>query len=476
MLTCFCIGKIQELFVISWDTRTGCIVSSIEHRGQKADINGTPLITYSTDRMVGILYQYHTSAVISIYDVILGVYLYNVPQGVDKGPHGPRFCNIWTHGESLRFATIEPTTISVWEVGLLANFTPMKVATFPIPENMHHTGSLGLKSLRTRVQFFPASYRLVLTRASESACQILVWRLGDPEPRFIGTDGRSIAPRVTLSSDGRFLAYPGIEAEVYLWKESPTGYVLAAILPPSARYSDPLLSPNGESIIICDSSRIRLWCTNAFKTNTTTATAAPSSSPSSSSVSTQPQQTENFVLEFHSVRPLAAFARRKGSTVTILDLESGLPHMTVNAGVEVLDIRVVDDIVIVVNDGEVVIWELPDFTTTTVTATTTTTTTSSSVSTRPYQTENFILEFHPVRPLAAFARRKGNTVTILDLKSGLPQLIINTGVEVHGTGVIEDTVVVVGDGKVVTWKLPEGFSPWRYNGPPGQSPDDIPER
>ena len=143
--------------------------------------------------------------------------------------------------------------------------------------------------------------------------------------------------------------------------------------------------------------------------------------------------------------------------MTILDLKSGLPHMTINAGVEVLGIRVVDDIVVVVSDGEVVTWELPDFITTTTTTTTTSSSSSSSSSalTRPYQTDNLILEFHPVRPLAAFARRKGNTVTILDLNSGLPQLIINTGVEVLGTGVVEDTVAVISDGKVVTWKLPE---------------------
>ena len=47
-------------------------------------------------------------------------------------------------------------------------------------------------------------------------------------------------------------------------------------------------------------------------------------------------------------------------------------------------------------------------------------------------------------------------MTILDLKSGLPHLTVNTGLEVHGLGIIENAVVVVGSGKVVTWNLPEG--------------------
>ena len=460
MLTCSCIGQIQELFVVSWDIRTGCIVSAIEQRASNARLDVKPFITYSTDgRMVGILYQYPNSAVISIYNVLSGACFYDVPHGMLGDPGGPRFYNIWTHGESIRFATAEPTTISVREVGFLVNSTPTKVATFPVPVNVHHTENFFLREdVTTRAQFLPTSHRLVLTRVSGSAYQILVWGPGDPEPKFIGTDSH-FRPPVTLSSDGRSLACSGIGSEVYLWKESSAGYLLAARLPSSTRYPNSLLSPNGESIIVYGGSTIRLWRTNAF----TTATAAPSSAPAtttpSSSVSTQPQQTENFVLEFHSVRQLAAFARRKGSTVTILDLKSGLPHMTINAGVEILGIRVVDDIVVVVGDGEVFTWEITDFTTTT-------TPSPAIVSIRPYQTETFILEFHPVRPLAAFARRKGNTVTILDLNSGLPQLIINTGVEVHGTGMIEDTVVVVGDGKVITWKLPErDFLPGATMGP-----------
>ena len=36
-----------------------------------------------------------------------------------------------------------------------------------------------------------------------------------------------------------------------------------------------------------------------------------------------------------------------------------------------------------------------------------------------------------------------NTVTILDLKSGIPQLVINAGVKVHGLRVAKNNVVVV---------------------------------
>jgi hypothetical protein len=46
-------------------------------------------------------------------------------------------------------------------------------------------------------------------------------------------------------------------------------------------------------------------------------------------------------------------------------------------------------------------------------------------------------------------------VTVLDLKSGLPRLIIDTPVEVYGLGAIGNTVVL-GEERAITWDLPGG--------------------
>ena len=48
------------------------------------------------------------------------------------------------------------------------------------------------------------------------------------------------------------------------------------------------------------------------------------------------------------------------------------------------------------------------------------------------------------------------TITVLDLKSDIPRLIIDTSMKVHGLGVSGNSVIVVGEGKIVTWSLPEG--------------------
>ena len=68
----------------------------------------------------------------------------------------------------------------------------------------------------------------------------------------------------------------------------------------------------------------------------------------------------------------------------------------------------------------------------------------------------FLLAFSPNEKSAAFTQSETNVVTILDLPSGNLRLTIDTGMKVKGLGVTEGTVVVVDEGKIVTWNLPGG--------------------
>ena len=71
-------------------------------------------------------------------------------------------------------------------------------------------------------------------------------------------------------------------------------------------------------------------------------------------------------------------------------------------------------------------------------------------------TSDFLLEFSPDGSLVAFTRWLDKTVTVLDLKSGNPHLVINADTVICGIGITESRITVVGDGKIISWELPRG--------------------
>ena len=66
-----------------------------------------------------------------------------------------------------------------------------------------------------------------------------------------------------------------------------------------------------------------------------------------------------------------------------------------------------------------------------------------------------ILEFSPDKSLAAVAQQDRRVVRVLDLTSGDPQLMVDTGMMIVGLRMAESTVAVVGQERVVSWNLPQ---------------------
>ena len=83
--------------------------------------------------------------------------------------------------------------------------------------------------------------------------------------------------------------------------------------------------------------------------------------------------------------------------------------------------------------------------------------TSPNVSIQPSQHKrDFLLEFFPNHLLVAVAQWLGNAVSILNLRSGNPQLVIDTDTEICGIGVVERKIIIVCKGNIVVWELPAG--------------------
>ena len=70
--------------------------------------------------------------------------------------------------------------------------------------------------------------------------------------------------------------------------------------------------------------------------------------------------------------------------------------------------------------------------------------------------KDFIVGFTPDSVLAAVVHQGDKIITVLDLKSGIPWLIINVGIGIYGLGITGSSIVAAGKEGVVTWNLPTG--------------------
>ncbi|KAF9646350.1 hypothetical protein BDM02DRAFT_246803 [Thelephora ganbajun] len=263
---------------------------------------------------------------------------YNVRSGTDIYSHpvkGKVLNNIWTHGECIRFATMNSGSITTWEVGFASGNTPTEVESLPLPANLPQDSHPYL--------FHPTLSRLVITHSNME--RILVW---DARHSKSLLNGYARLPNgISFSSGGRFFIYGTRSfethpSEIYLWKESPTGYILHRKLNCEIEYPELSISPNGETIFVCGGSVLQLW--------------HPMDPPTSFSCE---QTHERFILEFSPDETLAAVTRFKDKAVTVLDLESGDPLSIVDTGTEVYGQRVTGSTVVAICHEKIVTWNLP---------------------------------------------------------------------------------------------------------------------
>ena len=335
ILTCSSGGSIDhryqcgELSVVSWDLQTGGIASTVRWEGPQRENAGNTSITYSANgKIVAIFrwYQGNPSANIFIFDAASGMHMHS--HSLDN--HTPLVEGIWTHGESLRFATVRVETITIWEVGFTSGATPTVVETIPAPYNY--------KNVHGSLRLLPTPCRLAL--ASEN--QVLVYDVRNSKYLLHYLDHTWFGTGMSFSSDGRFFACSS-RSKVYLWKESPTGYKPHEILESGTDRPNPLLSPNGESVVLFGDHTIRLLRMKSLITT-------PSSIPT---------QAQDFVVGFSPDGVMAVVARRGGDTVTVLDIKSGVLHTTIDPGMRVYGLGVVGNTVVVVGLDKAITWNLP---------------------------------------------------------------------------------------------------------------------
>jgi len=315
----------------SWDLQTGVQAGEIP-------IEGPPYprtITLSgCGTMLGVLFHGRPSdpSIINTYDILSGTLIHCHPvEGISTDA-------FWTHDDCVRFTTFRPGFIIIWEVGFASQLPPTEIESLPTPNDFDTSRSL----------FLPAPPRLAFIGSGKT---VLVW---DAQHSKFLLDSMDVGNLNTMSfsSDGHFFACGTFGREIYLWKESPTGYILHRKLiydDVGVGYCEAFLSPDGQSIVAYGGQKLQL---NLWRT-------LDSSSPSS--VPTRGlQRTDRFVIGFSPDGLLAAAARLRGETAAVLDLKSGATRLIVDAGGCIHGLGVAGSTVVaVVSYGTVVTWNLP---------------------------------------------------------------------------------------------------------------------
>jgi len=306
--------------IVSWDLQTGGLISNID----TSQTNTCNSMTYSgCGTMLGGLLN---REIIIVYNILSGAQISS--HLVNESVVG----TIWTHGKNLQFATMEPGSIAIWEVGFTSDHPPTQVSSLPTPDNFSKEGLVLLPTLSLLAFFLDK--------------RVVVWDAQYQKTLLDSTDVKH--PRtMSFSSDGHFFMCGTGTQEFHLWKKSPDGY-----LPHQKFISDrgsiiPVVSPNGGSIISFGSEMLQLWHTKNPSTS-------PPSIPTPAS-----QHTRDFLLEFSPDESLVAFTKWLDKTVTVLDLKSGNPHLVINADTVICGIGIIENRITVVGDGKIISWELP---------------------------------------------------------------------------------------------------------------------
>ena len=334
-------GRILTLFgrqgLTSCDLQTGRLVSALT----TAESTDFPFpkkfssFAYSVDgRVIAALdTSYGPLPLISTYDLLSGT-----NTGPFWAPEGRIVNPIWTHGEYLRFVTLKPGSITVWEVSFALGHTLATVQSFPAPEC---TPTLGGSFL-----FFPTLCQLAFTVEST----VFIWDAQNS--RFLLESGFTLhqqtitfEPWMSFSSDGGFFACTIGSPEVHVWKKSAAGYILHQKLELPRGSTVAILSPNGESIIAAGGSMIRLWHTRDQILSLPSAPAR--------------ENGRDFVLAFSQNELSVAYARSWGNIVTVLDLRSDDLRLIIDAGVQIRCLGVTGSLVAVAGEGRVITWNLP---------------------------------------------------------------------------------------------------------------------
>ena len=308
---------------VSWDLQTGGQISNVDVKRNP----GCDHVSASYSRcgtMFGVLDTGPKSSYIYTYNVLSGgcISTYKFDHYIPT--------MIWTHSENPQYVVSGSESITIWEVGSTPSHTPIKVNSLPTPDNLPK--SFLLSPSLSRIAF-------ILHHT------LLVW---DTQHRKILLDFPDIYEtwNMTFSFDDQFIACGTDSPNVYLWKESPDGYLLHQKFICNTEFARQAMSPDMRSIVVFGLSMVHLW-------HIADSPTTPSDIP------TRVNST-GFVLDFSSDEKIVAVRGKLGKGINVFDLRSGHLQLAIDPDLMVYAMRILGSTITACCEGrKIITWDIP---------------------------------------------------------------------------------------------------------------------
>ena len=309
--------------ILVWDFRTGVVLSKLGvDWGQKIAFSGTQQIVSFND--------FNSSLItINIYDTLKGT----LPRYGQHSTSGyGRLGDYWIHEGCLRSATSSKKdgkcVVIIREFQPTSNRPDPVVGSFPVPP---HDGVFSFSSVSFHASFVTETEVVILdVRNSET---LLREKARQPFYR----------PQGYFSPNGHFFACGTRGQDIFVWKNTPTGYVHWSTITPRLQFLGFSFSPAAVSILTWGPGKIQLLHLEAHDV------ASPNKFHNGS---------ENHLVTHSTDRTRIATVRRGKGVITVLDSHSGDLQQSIDTGMLIQDIKIVSDAIFVTDGHKLVNWHL----------------------------------------------------------------------------------------------------------------------
>jgi len=333
LLACLQWGK--ELFLSSqtlwlhvWDVQTGVRIRCVHvhHPGE---------ITFSgngNQRVVNLLRHHSFSKPYQfyIYDALKDTQFMADPvPSFDPRPYAH-----WTRKDSLHFATS-------FEIDghVLIEIRELQQTSHPLP---------AVKSFRVPLHRGGFSFSPVSFHASFVAkTDLVILDVRDSRILLeVKATQSSFIPPGHFSSDGRFFVCRTEEPRIFVWENGSTGYGPWNNLRPRLLFEGLSFSPSMSSILTWGPQGIQVL--------------NPGNRPAflSPNEAGYHHKRRNHLVAYSADGALIATTRQKDHVIKILENLSGSPHRLIDTGMEILDIKIVDNTICMASSCGLVWWDL----------------------------------------------------------------------------------------------------------------------